>query len=610
MKKRTLLLSIILLAIFSILSSSTKAVLETNHMYLLAVKETAEETTGVIADLFLRITPGNGRVYIETFPLTKYDTQISTRFARDIACDFIDFDCSKYDFFYTIKADSAIIGGPSAGAAIAILTISSLLEIPIKESVAITGTINSGGIIGPVSGLIEKIDAAAEKNLTTVLIPQGTGKTSLAKLEIDLTEYGKEKNITVKEVFDINEAFALFTGTKLKEKKELSIDPNYKKTMSYLAQLLCNRSKSLLDQISKLEPQTKSLKKAKKKAVELYEKGIKAKQDRLFYSAASYCFGSNVKSRFVLLSLKKDVNLTKLEEEIEKFDNSLNKTAIKTITDLESYMVVKERLFEARKTLNELSAIELQDEDFFYDAAYVTERIYSAATWHQFFGKPGMEFIFKEGALKEGCLKRLGEAEERYQYAKLFLGEELTSTKEELDQAYSDLDNGEYTLCMFRATKAKAEADVVINMIGVHKEQLDSLLKSKLSIIQRVIAEQQEKGIFPILGYSYYEYASSLKEEEPFLAALYLEYALELSNLDIYFPSAKQPETEPEKKEKPLTEAQKKVIYIHIIIFFCGFAAGIIVLTLFTRIKTKTKKEKMSIKPTRASRRSPRRKKR
>ena len=161
---------------------------------------------------------------------------------------------------------------------------------------------------------------------------------------------------------------------------------------------------------------------------------------------------------------------------------------------------------------------------------------------------------------------------------------------------------------MFRATKAKAEADVVINMIGVHKEQLDSLLKSKLSVIQRVIAEQQEKGIFPILGYSYYEYASSLKEEEPFLAALYLEYALELSNLDIYFPSAKQPEIQPEKKEKPLTEAQKKVICINIIVFFCGFAAGIIVLTLFTRIKTK--KEKMSIKPTRASRRSPRRKKR
>jgi hypothetical protein len=43
--------------------------------------------------------------------------------------------------------------------------------------------------------------------------------------------------------------------------------------------------------------------------------------------------------------------------------------------------------------------------------------------------------------------------------------------------------------------------------------------------------------VFPILGYSYFEYANSLKESDPFSALLYSEYALELSNLDIYFKS-------------------------------------------------------------------------
>jgi hypothetical protein len=41
------------------------------------------------------------------------------------------------------------------------------------------------------------------------------------------------------------------------------------------------------------------------------------------------------------------------------------------------------------------------------------------------------------------------------------------------------------------------------------------------------------------LGYSYYEYAESLKEEQPFSALLYAEYSLELSNLDIYFKPKK-----------------------------------------------------------------------
>jgi len=94
------------------------------HMKLLAVTETIDGEVGGIADLFLEIKPGSGRVFLETFPLTRLDTQISTRFAKQIACDFADVDCGKYDFFYTITADSPIIAGPSAGAAISVLTFS------------------------------------------------------------------------------------------------------------------------------------------------------------------------------------------------------------------------------------------------------------------------------------------------------------------------------------------------------------------------------------------------------------------------------------------------------------------------------------------------------
>ena len=86
---------------------------QSGHMKLLAVSDTQNGEVGGIADLYLEINSGTGRVFLETFPLTKVDTQISTRLAKEIACDFADIDCSKYDFFYTITADSPIIAGPS-----------------------------------------------------------------------------------------------------------------------------------------------------------------------------------------------------------------------------------------------------------------------------------------------------------------------------------------------------------------------------------------------------------------------------------------------------------------------------------------------------------------
>ena len=132
-------------------------------------------------------------------------------------------------------------------------------------------------------------------------------------------------------------------------------------------------------------------------------------------------------------------------------------------------------------------------------------------------------------------MNKLSEAEERYQYAKIFFPKSLLGTKKELDYAYSDLNNGDYELCMFKASKAKAEADVILSVIGIEENQLTDLLENKLDIVEQIIAREHKKGIFPILGYSYYEYADILKEDDQFSALLYSEYALELSNLEIYF---------------------------------------------------------------------------
>ena len=95
----------------------------------------------------------------------------------------------------------------------------------------------------------------------------------------------------------------------------------------------------------------------------------------------------------------------------------------------------------------------------------------------------------------------------------------------------------------------------------------------------------KKKDIFPVLGYSYYEYADSLKESDKYSTLLYLEYALELSNLDMYF------------KEKPHIIIEKKtnkeIIVKAVILFSIGLLLGFLTGRLSKKSrKSKAKKKK------------------
>ena len=139
--------------------------------------------------------------------------------------------------------------------------------------------------------------------------------------------------------------------------------------------------------------------------------------------------------------------------------------------------------------------------------------------------------------IENACRTKLSEVEERLQYVQLYFPQNLEGTRQELEYAYQDLKEENYELCLFKASKAKATVNTILSVFGVRINSVGSVVDQKLGIVERNLVEETEKGVFPILGYSYFEYANSLKESDPFSALLYSEYALELSNLDIYFKS-------------------------------------------------------------------------
>ena len=141
------------------------------------------------------------------------------------------------------------------------------------------------------------------------------------------------------------------------------------------------------------------------------------------------------------------------------------------------------------------------------------------------------------------------------------------------------MDNEDYALCLFKASKTKAEVEVLVQSLSSNLDL--GVIERKLSIAEQIIIDQKT---FPILGYSYYEYATSLKEEDIVSALLYSEYSLEMSNLEMYFGDT----------GKPFFLLDYKLI----LLFVCGGIMGVYVTSIVMGRKIKKLKKQIKIKKT------------
>lgn len=529
--KKTILLLLILLLI-------PVAYAQQGHITLLTVSEIDDnETVGGTADLFLEIIPGTGRVFIDSFPLTQVDTQISTRFARDVACDFLEKDCTNKDFLYTIRAKVPIVGGPSAGGAITILTISLLDNRALDPSVVMTGTINAGGLIGPVAGIEEKATAAREAGFEKVLVPKWSiipekNETNETEMIIMYADTLTIEGIDLKTISTLEEAMFEFTGKTYKTYTDPIVIPEkYQTIMEKVANNLCDRYDEIKTKVSEsIMLETNGTINATDTAKEKADNSLSSED---FYSAASYCFSANTRIRSAQFSNYTNSSLENIKEEIEeKVDILLAAAAaekLETISDLETYIIVKERLYETQQMLKEDDALE--------NLGYIYERMFSAVAWSAFFEYDEGPVDLNEEHLENACISKIAEAEERQSYVELLFRRQIGDPNQ-LSEVRKIYASGDYAFCLFRASKIKADANSVLSVQGLTSEKLPELVEDQLHVAQTQINKQGDK--FPILGYSYYNYANSLKEDNPTLASLFSGYSNELSNLDMYFPKQKK----------------------------------------------------------------------
>ena len=103
---------------------------------------------------------------------------------------------SKHDYHIHVPAGAIPKDGPSAGVAMFTSLVSLLLDKPTRPDVAMTGEITLRGLVLPVGGLKEKILAAKQAGIKTVILP--------ARNKKDIPEVPKEAKKGIKFEFTKN----------------------------------------------------------------------------------------------------------------------------------------------------------------------------------------------------------------------------------------------------------------------------------------------------------------------------------------------------------------------------------------------------------------------
>jgi len=486
----------------------------------------------------------------------------------------LKFDCDSVDFYYTIKSSSNFISGPSAGAAFALLTFSELSNLEIPSNLALSGTINSGGYIGNVGGLLQKIRAASRKNIDVVLIPFAnkhfidfsklnisSSNTSVNISEIinnskiDLVSFGFDEGVEVVPVATLDEILNYSLGISI-QNYDWEFPEFYVDTMKNISEDLCSITSSYLNYLnSSLSSLNISsggfnefyfndsvlnssynyslnLSSFYSDALRLYNLSQIAYDSENYYSSASFCFGANIDLTVINFSNTSLSSLINITNSSIDFAKSKLRKKLDTLNDLQVYSVVSERIFDAGKSFDEaLGYLNLSETLVLRRLAYAFQRSKTAISWMNFYNVPSSEKI--TGSLSNACNLVLKDSESKIQFLELSL-DIASDAKDSLNLSSEAKDSGDYALCIYYALQAKAQADIFSSIYGATNEEIDEILDVKRKISENFIAKQYVKGHYPILGFSYLEYASNLANNDPYSALLYYQMAQELSNLDVF----------------------------------------------------------------------------
>jgi ATP-dependent Lon protease len=172
--------------------------------------------SGIVLPIMAEITPAQskdeGRI-IATGKLQEIAREAVTNVSVLIK-KFLGEDITNKDVHIQFIGTYEGVEGDSASISIATAVISALEGVPVKQTVAMTGSLSVRGDVMPVGGVTQKIEAAAQAGIKTVLIP----KSNMGDVLIDEAIKGKIEIIPVSNMSEVFEYAMGSQRTRLIEK--------------------------------------------------------------------------------------------------------------------------------------------------------------------------------------------------------------------------------------------------------------------------------------------------------------------------------------------------------------------------------------------------------
>lgn len=166
----------------------------------LAVIGSGSTYSGIILPIEAEVTPGGkeksilatgklGEIAKEA--ITNVSAIIKRYFGKDIK--------GKHDIYVQFLQTYEGVEGDSASIAVATSIISSLNKVPVKQDIAMTGSLSVRGGVLPVGGVSSKVEAAIDAGIKKVIVP----KSNVQDIVIDKKRLDKIKIIPVDNISQV-----------------------------------------------------------------------------------------------------------------------------------------------------------------------------------------------------------------------------------------------------------------------------------------------------------------------------------------------------------------------------------------------------------------------
>jgi uncharacterized protein len=524
-------------------------------VHALAVAQTPDGFVGSVSTVSITVAPGgSGHVFVDTSPLAQVDMQGSARLAVRVASSVTGIPSGDKDIFFVVRSEAPVIGGPSAGGIMTVGTIAALEGWAVNESVMMTGTINPSGDIGPIGGLLEKIEAAEREGATLFLFPEGQENVSrlgeAGGTPVSTMDHCARLGIACVAVGQVEEAVRYVTGHEFERRPVTGnvTSEGFVATMRPLAANLTARARNLtlvasghFDRTARTLPANlrTDLQTKLSDATHSLVQAEQAYADGRYYTASSRSYQASVQARYVDSALGLVESRDKesyMESQLERAGNLAHEAVLRAkvrvtgVGHLEGVGAAQERATEAEQAAEQARAAYQQSDAYaaLQLTAQTVERSESVSWWLDIAAS-----VREEGAqpmdpeqLNRTARDLVDTARSTIVYADVLLQESAGPSglsgsggpQDYLDRAEQDLRRDYAPAAIFEAIQAEVRASAAVELLGSGQEVQEAKVARAKERAAEAIEQARLDGFEPLLAQSYYEFAGDLAQPEDALA--------------------------------------------------------------------------------------------